>query len=81
MYNYFLRSFEPILRLLNVEHTPEVQHWAVWALANLTKVYPDKYCMLLKDEGGIDMLKKLLRKLGPSEILELAEIIIRQCER
>jgi Zyg-11 protein homolog len=33
------RSFEPILRLLNVDHTPECQYWAVWALANLTRVY------------------------------------------
>ena len=32
------RSFEPILRLVRVSHTPQCQHWAVWALANLTKV-------------------------------------------
>ena len=32
------RSFGPILRLLLVEHTPVVQHWAVWALANLCTV-------------------------------------------
>lgn len=32
------RSFEPILRLVRVHHTPECQHWAVWALANLTHV-------------------------------------------
>jgi Zyg-11 family protein len=35
----FCRSFEPILYLTKVYHTPECQHWAVWALANLTKVY------------------------------------------
>ena len=78
---YFIRSFEPILRLLNIEHTPAVQHWAVWALANLTKVYPEKYCSVLRDEGGIDMLKRLLMKPGHSRILELAETIIKQCER
>lgn len=32
------RSFEPILRLVRVSHTPVCQHWAVWALANLTLV-------------------------------------------
>lgn len=37
--NINYRSFEPILYLVKVYHTPECQHWAVWALANLTKVY------------------------------------------
>jgi Zyg-11 family protein len=36
--NINYRSFEPILRLIKVTHTPECQHWAVWALANLTSV-------------------------------------------
>ena len=36
--NINYRSFEPILRLIRVEHTPQCQHWAVWALANLTRV-------------------------------------------
>ena len=36
--NINYRSFEPILRLVRVTHTPQCQHWAVWALANLTKV-------------------------------------------
>ncbi|XP_039287721.1 protein zer-1 homolog isoform X2 [Nilaparvata lugens] len=37
--NINYRSFEPILQLARVRHTPECQHWAVWALANLTTVY------------------------------------------
>ncbi|KAJ3660871.1 hypothetical protein Zmor_005300 [Zophobas morio] len=37
--NINYRSFEPILYLVKVYHTPECQKWAVWALANLTKVY------------------------------------------
>ena len=36
--NINYRSFEPILRLIKVSHTPQCQHWAVWALANLTSV-------------------------------------------
>ncbi len=36
--NINYRSFEPILRLVKVRGTPECQHWAVWALANLTRV-------------------------------------------
>lgn len=37
--NINYRSFEPILCLVGVYHTPECQRWATWALANLTKVY------------------------------------------
>lgn len=74
------RSFEPILRLLHIDHTPEAQHWAVWALANLTKVYSEKYCLLLKSEGGIELLEKLLHKPGVYlRIKELACMVIQQC--
>lgn len=37
--NINYRSFLPLLRLIDVYHTPECQLWAVWALANLTNVY------------------------------------------
>lgn len=37
--NINYRSFLPLLRLLDVYHTPQCQHWAVWAFANLTNVY------------------------------------------
>lgn len=37
--NINYRSFEPILYLVGIYDTPECQRWAVWALANLTKVY------------------------------------------
>lgn len=36
--NINYRSFEPILGLVRCYETPECQHWAIWALANLTKV-------------------------------------------
>lgn len=36
--NINYRSFEPIIGLVRCYGTPECQHWAVWALANLTKV-------------------------------------------
>lgn len=38
--NINYRSFEPILGLVRCYETPVCQHWAVWALANLTKVRP-----------------------------------------
>ena len=37
--NINYRSFEPILYLVRIYDTPECQRWALWALANLTKVY------------------------------------------
>lgn len=36
--NINYRSFEPILSLVRCYETPQCQHWAVWALANLTQV-------------------------------------------
>lgn len=39
--NINYRSFEPILGLVRCYETPVCQHWAVWALANLTMVNRD----------------------------------------
>ncbi|MPC27462.1 protein zer-1 homolog [Portunus trituberculatus] len=79
--NINYRSFEPILRLLEVYHTPQCQHWAAWALANLTRVYPDKYCSLVEEEGGIQLLQALLASPAPySRIKILARIVIVQCQ-
>ncbi|XP_077986928.1 protein zer-1 homolog, partial [Glandiceps talaboti] len=74
--NINYRSFEPILRLLSCYHTPQVQHWAAWALANLTSVYPEKYCPLLSREGGCELLLGIVESDHPavySRIRELAE--------
>ncbi|MGH0132601.1 UNVERIFIED_CONTAM: hypothetical protein FKN15_040752 [Acipenser sinensis] len=78
--NINYRSFEPILRLLPQELAPVSQHWATWALYNLISVYPDKYCPLLKKEGGIVLLQKVL-ELGKSrqETKEMARMVIDQC--
>ncbi|XP_076034318.1 protein zer-1 homolog [Oratosquilla oratoria] len=79
--NINYRSFEPILRLLKVTHTPQCQHWAVWALANLTRVYPDKYCSLVEEEHGLDLLRNQeLFVNSYQRIKDLASIVIKQCE-
>lgn len=62
-----------------MDHTPEAQHWAVWALANLTNVYPEKYCSLLKEEGGVELLKEVLKKPGNQRIYELADMTVINC--
>ncbi|KAK4292197.1 hypothetical protein Pmani_035017 [Petrolisthes manimaculis] len=80
--NINYRSFEPILRLLEIYHTPQCQHWAAWALANLTRVYPEKYCSLVEEEGGVELLKALLASPIPYQrIKALARVVITQCEQ
>lgn len=76
--NINYRSFEPILRLVRVSHTPQCQHWAVWALANLTRV-DQKYCSLIEEEGGLGLLEELINSNSPpvpyERVLDLAAIV------
>lgn len=72
------RSFEPILRLVKVAHTPQCQHWAIWALANLTRV-DAKYCGLVEEEGGLVLLEEVINSNLPSRayprVVELAQLV------
>ncbi|PSN54467.1 Protein zer-1 [Blattella germanica] len=69
--NINYRSFEPILYLSKIYHTPECQHWAVWALANLTKVY----------QGGLHILEEIIHNDKPYErIKELAAMVLLHCQ-
>uniref|UniRef100_A0A1I7UJW1 Protein kinase domain-containing protein n=1 Tax=Caenorhabditis tropicalis TaxID=1561998 RepID=A0A1I7UJW1_9PELO len=54
------RSFRPILRLLPLYRAYASQHWAVWALANLTTTDGEKYCAYVRDEGGVPLLEELV---------------------
>jgi len=74
--NINYRSFEPILRLLNADHTPECQYWAVWALANLTRFYSEKYCRLLKEENGFPLLEDLIGRTTHLEVKRFAKIAL-----
>ncbi|GAU97886.1 hypothetical protein RvY_09111 [Ramazzottius varieornatus] len=64
--NINYRSFEPILRLIPGSKSHASQHWACWALANLTRVYPDKYCPLLEKEKGLERLKPVIEDDDPA---------------
>ncbi|XP_067645920.1 protein zer-1 homolog isoform X1 [Eurosta solidaginis] len=78
--NINYRSFEPILGLVRCYETPQCQHWAVWALANLTQVYPEKYCQLVKQEHGIEILTELIEHPSPYEEIKLiARKVIEKC--
>ncbi|CRL08339.1 CLUMA_CG021260, isoform A [Clunio marinus] len=79
--NINYRSFEPILGLIKCYDTPACQIWAVWALANLTKVYPEKYCKLVEDENGTKLLMDLIDHMETNEKLrELAQMVLNQCD-
>ncbi|XP_017063543.1 protein zer-1 homolog isoform X2 [Drosophila eugracilis] len=79
--NINYRSFEPILSLVRCYETPQCQHWAVWALANLTQVYPEKYCQLVEQENGIQILNELIEHESPyCEIKRIARLVIEQCD-
>jgi len=79
--NINYRSFEPIIRLLRISHTPECQLWAIWALANLTKVDAAKYCRLVEDEGGLELVEEMLNancemvKTSQPLVRELAQVV------
>jgi len=60
--NINYRSFAPIIKLAGVSHTPQCQMWAIWALANLTSVTPDKYCRLVLEEGGLTLMEEILNE-------------------
>nr|CAD7454216.1 unnamed protein product [Timema tahoe] len=80
--NINYRSFEPISYLAKIYHTPQCQHWAVWALANLTTVYPAKYCFLLESEGGLTLLQEIIQHDQPyGQIKELAMLVIKNCRQ
>ncbi|KAL1117159.1 hypothetical protein AAG570_004486 [Ranatra chinensis] len=80
--NINYRSFEPILQLAKVFHTPQCQHWAIWALANLTTVYPEKYCSLVESEGGLTILQSVLEDMRPyARIKELASLVLLRCRQ
>ncbi|CAL2035121.1 hypothetical protein CAEBREN_26163 [Caenorhabditis brenneri] len=78
------RSFRPILRLLPLYHAYASQHWAVWALANLTTTDGEKYCAYVRDEGGVPLLEELVTNpVTTVDIRTLAQTVldnIRQVE-
>lgn len=57
------------------------QHWAVWALANLTTTDIEKYCRYVQDEGGEELLKQIANDSRASPLIqELTGIVLRNLE-
>lgn len=80
--NINYRSFEPIVRLLDTHVAAEAQYWAVFALANLTRINPGKYCPMLIPHEGLIKLRRLAEpSTTESYVNNLARITIYQYER
>ncbi|MFH4984947.1 hypothetical protein AB6A40_011656 [Gnathostoma spinigerum] len=72
------RSFKPILRLIPMFDSPASQHWAVWALANLTSTDPEKYCAYVFNEGGVPLLNQVVSdNRSTLKMKELARVVLR----
>lgn len=54
------RSFNPFFPLLRCSASYEVQLWAVWAMHHVCSKNPKRYCTMLLEERGIDVLQSML---------------------
>ncbi|CAG2107636.1 unnamed protein product [Medioppia subpectinata] len=73
------RSFKPFLRLLKSSIPSGAQYWSVWALANLTRVKSKKYCPLLKNDNGLEVLEQLADSDSvPDYIKDLSSLTLYQ---
>ncbi|XP_003793147.1 protein zyg-11 homolog A [Otolemur garnettii] len=50
------RSFKAFFPLLGNFSQPEVQLWALWAMYHVCSKNPSKYCKMLVEEGGLQLL-------------------------
>lgn len=79
--NINYRSFEPIVRLLDVDIAPAAQYWAVFALTNLTEIDPVKYCPMLIPHNGINRLKRLtIPGQTKGYVSDMAKIAVKRYE-
>ncbi|KAB1268766.1 Protein zyg-11-like protein A [Camelus dromedarius] len=53
---YFFRSFKAFFPLLGNFSQPEVQLWALWAMYHVCSKNPSKYCKMLVEEEGLQLL-------------------------
>lgn len=54
------RSFKPFFPLLTCKKSPTVQLWAVWAIQHVCTKNGERYCPMLEDEGGADLLRRMI---------------------
>ncbi|KAL3271543.1 hypothetical protein HHI36_022020 [Cryptolaemus montrouzieri] len=54
------RSFKPFFPLLDATMDYRVQLWALWAIHHVCTKNPKRYCTMLREENGDDLLNKLI---------------------
>ncbi|KAI3418363.1 hypothetical protein GPALN_009684 [Globodera pallida] len=70
-------SLKPILCLLPQWHADGSQQWAIWTLANLTTTDRAKYCRFVVEEGGVELVKQLVKHpQSTREIRKLAQAVL-----
>lgn len=74
------RSFSPFFPLLTCYSIGEVQLWSVWAIHHVCSKNPSKYCPMLIEEGGVEILEDITNSISPvahhSDVLELAKKVL-----
>lgn len=64
------RSFRPFLSLLGVDKDYRVQMWALWAVQHVCSKNPSRYCVMLQEEKGHDLLCKLRDSTGSHPLVK-----------
>ncbi|XP_021353883.1 protein zyg-11 homolog B-like [Mizuhopecten yessoensis] len=72
------RSFKPFFPLLRCFSVPTVQLWAVWAIQHVCTKNGDRYCLMLEEEGGSEILQQLIE--NPETNSDVAAISINIIE-
>ncbi|KAM9241752.1 protein zyg-11 homolog A [Dugong dugon] len=71
------RSFKAFFPLLGNFSQPEVQLWALWAMYHVCSKNPSKYCKLLAEEGGLQLLCDIQEHSGADpQALQIATSIL-----
>ncbi|GIY94983.1 protein zyg-11 homolog B [Caerostris extrusa] len=56
------RSFNPFYPLFKCFKAYQVQLWAAWAVHHVCLKNPKRYCRMIVDEGGVEILRSLVDK-------------------
>ncbi|XP_055931857.1 protein zyg-11 homolog B-like [Argiope bruennichi] len=71
------RSFNPFYPLFRCFKAYQVQLWAAWAVHHVCLKNPKRYCKMIVEEGGVEILRSLLKtsELHPSVVRLCNEIL------
>ncbi|CAH6790634.1 protein zyg-11 homolog A [Phodopus roborovskii] len=70
------RSFKSFFPLLGNFSQPEVQLWALWAMHHVCSKNPSKYCQLLVEEGGLQLVCDVQHSQANAQVRQMAASIL-----